>query len=144
MACQWCAVTGLTNADADLIGRRSVERDSWNDLATADTPEFLNSKAGEILSTSPQQTPCFFGYIYCTCGRVSTPHRINLPARGIYAPAQDGWPGQCKTPVGNHGCLTHRQEHGTRQLPLWPVVDSSCCLRLASAPPWVRLPPLIH
>jgi hypothetical protein len=38
---------------------------SWNDLATADTPEFLNyyyySKAGEILSTSPNQyTPSFF------------------------------------------------------------------------------------
>jgi hypothetical protein len=28
--------------------------DSRNDLATADTPELLNSKAGEILSTSPQ------------------------------------------------------------------------------------------
>jgi hypothetical protein len=24
--------------------------------------------------------------------------------------------------------------------PLWPVVVSSCCLRLASAPPWERLP----
>jgi hypothetical protein len=60
MACQWYAVTGLTNVDADLIGRRSVERDSWNDLATAGTPEFLNSKAGEILSTSPQHTPSFF------------------------------------------------------------------------------------
>ena len=36
MACQWCTVTGLTNVDADLIGRRSVERDSWNDLAPGD------------------------------------------------------------------------------------------------------------
>jgi hypothetical protein len=60
MACQWYAVTGLTNADADLIGRRSVERGSWNDLTTAGTPEFLNSKAGEILSKNPQQTPSFF------------------------------------------------------------------------------------
>jgi hypothetical protein len=60
MACQWYAVTGLTDVDADLIGRWSAERDSWNDLTTADTPEFLNSKAGEILSTSPQHTPSFF------------------------------------------------------------------------------------
>jgi hypothetical protein len=62
---------------------------SWNDLATAGTPEFLNSKAGEILSTGPNTLQVFF-YIYCTCGRVSTPYRINLPARDIYAPAQDG------------------------------------------------------
>jgi hypothetical protein len=64
MACQWHAVTGLTNADADLIGRRSAERYSWNDLATAGTPKFFNSKAGEILSTSPQIHPkSFFLYI---------------------------------------------------------------------------------
>jgi hypothetical protein len=63
-------VTGLTNADADLSTAVEVlsERGSWNDLATADTPpdmpEFLNSKAGEILSTGPQYTlhpkPLFF------------------------------------------------------------------------------------
>jgi hypothetical protein len=40
--------------------------------------------------------------------------------------------------------LTHRQKHGTRQLPLWPVVVSSRCLRLASAPPWEHHPPLIR
>jgi hypothetical protein len=44
---KWYAVTGLTNVDANLICRRGVERDSWNDLATAGTPECLNSKAGE-------------------------------------------------------------------------------------------------
>jgi hypothetical protein len=33
MACRWYAVTGLINVDADLIGCRSVERDSWNDLS---------------------------------------------------------------------------------------------------------------
>jgi hypothetical protein len=38
------------------------------------------------------------------------------------------------------GVSTHRQEHGTRQLPLWRVVVSSRYLRLASAPPWERLP----
>jgi hypothetical protein len=38
------------------------------------------------------------------------------------------------------GVPTHRQEHGTRQLPLWRVAGSSRCLRLASAPPWERLP----
>jgi hypothetical protein len=43
-------------------------------------------------------------------------------------------------PVGNHGCLTRRQEHETRQLPLWRVVDSSRCSRLASAPPWEHQP----
>jgi hypothetical protein len=90
MACQWYAVTGSTNADADLIGRRSVERGSWNDLTTADTPEFLNSKAGEILPTSPQHTPSFFLHTSYMRYRVSTPYRINLPARNIYAPAQDG------------------------------------------------------
>jgi hypothetical protein len=63
--------------------------DSWDDLTTAGTPEFLNSKAGEILSTSPNTLQAFF-YIHRTCGRVSTPYRINLPARDIYAPAQDG------------------------------------------------------
>jgi hypothetical protein len=64
MACQWdaYAVTGLTNVDADLIGRRSrsAERGSWDDLTAVGTPEVLNSKAGEILSTSPQQTPSLF------------------------------------------------------------------------------------
>jgi hypothetical protein len=95
------------------------------------------------LSTSPQCTPNFF-YIHRTCGGVSAPYRINLPARDIYAPAQDGSPRKCKTPVGNHGCLTHRQEqHGTRQLPLWRVAVSSRCLRLASAPPWEHLLPEI-
>jgi hypothetical protein len=65
--------------------------DSWNGLATAGTPEFLNSKAGEILSTSPQHTPSFF-YIHRTCGRASTPYRNNFPARDSYAPAQrTGW-----------------------------------------------------
>jgi hypothetical protein len=29
-----------------------------------------------------------------------------------------------------------RQEHETRQLPVWPVVDSLRCSRLTSAPPW--------
>jgi hypothetical protein len=33
---------------------------SWDDLTTAGTPEFLYSKAGEILSTSPQHTTSFF------------------------------------------------------------------------------------
>jgi hypothetical protein len=33
------------------------------------------------------------------------------------------------------GVSTRRQEHRARQLPLWPVVDSSRCLHLASAPP---------
>jgi hypothetical protein len=63
--------------------RRSVERDSWNDLTTAGTPEFLNSKAGEILSKSPQQTPSFFFSTYiahAVCGRASTLHRILVTA----------------------------------------------------------------
>jgi hypothetical protein len=42
--------------------------------------------------------------------------------------------------VATTGVSTHRQEHGTRQLPLWPVGVSSRCLRLASAPPWEHLP----
>jgi hypothetical protein len=37
---------------------------SWNDLTTAGTPEFLNSKAGEVLSTSPQHTSSFFVLFY--------------------------------------------------------------------------------
>jgi hypothetical protein len=54
---------------ADMIYRHGRARKnfmvgSWNDLATAGASEFLNSKAGEILSTSPQHTPSFlFTYI---------------------------------------------------------------------------------
>jgi hypothetical protein len=111
-ACQWHAVTGLTNADADLIGRRSAERgDSWNDLTTAGTPEFLNSKqGGRDFVEEPPIHPKLFFYIHCTCGRASTPYRINLFARGIYAPtAQDGWPvGMCA------------------KLPLWQLRGISC------------------
>jgi hypothetical protein len=86
--CQWHAVTGLTNADADLIAVEVLSGASWTDLATAGTPEFLNSKAGKVLLTSPhkQYTPRFF--LHRTCGRVSTPYRIHLFARKIYAPAQ--------------------------------------------------------
>jgi hypothetical protein len=87
--CQWHAVTGLTSVDADLIAvERSVERGSWNDLATAGRPGFLNSKAGEALSTSPRYMPRFF--LHRTCGRVSTPYCIDFFAREIYAPAQGG------------------------------------------------------
>jgi hypothetical protein len=61
MACQWYAVTGRhprnTRACSFKIQAMIC---SWNDLTTAGTPEFLNSKAGEILSTSPQHTPSFF------------------------------------------------------------------------------------
>jgi hypothetical protein len=35
-----------------------------------------------------------------------------------------------QTPVGNHGCLTHRQEHGTRQL---PFVAGRCLLALLAS-----------
>jgi hypothetical protein len=145
MACQWYAVTSLTNADADLIGRRSVERGSWNDLTTAaDTPEFLNSKAGEILSTSPQQTPSFF-FTYAVHAVGYRPHTALtcLPGKFMHPHRMDDR-GSVKRLWATTGVSTHRQEHGTRQLPLWPVVDSSRCLRLASAPPWERLPPLIH
>jgi hypothetical protein len=89
-ACQWHAVTSRhprTTRACSLKTQAMIG--SWNDLATAGASEFLNSKAGEILSTSPQHTPSFF-YIYRTCGRASTPYRINLPARDIYAPASDG------------------------------------------------------
>jgi hypothetical protein len=43
-----------TQATPELRSVKTQGADSWNDLATAGTPEFLNSKAGEILSTSPQ------------------------------------------------------------------------------------------
>ena len=90
---QWYAVTSRHPRNTRACSFKiQALIDSWNDLTTADTPGFLNSKAGEILSTSPQQTPSskFFCYIHRACGRVSTPYRINLPARDIYAPAQDG------------------------------------------------------
>jgi hypothetical protein len=94
---------------------------SWDDLTTAGTPEFLNSKAGEILSKSPNKLQAFF-YIYCTHGRASTPYRIGLSARDIYAPAQDGWPGgKRKTAVGNHGCF-NTQARG-RDTPVALVAD---------------------
>jgi hypothetical protein len=120
---------------------------SWNDLTTAERHTRVSQLEGRrgFLSTSPQQTLSFFStHIAHAVGHRPHTALTCLAARDIYAPAQDGWPGQCKTPVGNHGCLTHRKRHGTRQLPLWPVVDSSRCLRLASAPPWEHLPPLIH
>jgi hypothetical protein len=47
------------------LGHCSVKTqgiDSWNDLTTAGTPEFLNSKAGDILSTSPNTLQAFFLY----------------------------------------------------------------------------------
>jgi hypothetical protein len=55
MACQWYAVTGRhpRSTRACSFTTQAVI-DSWNDLTTAGTPEFHNSKAGEILSTSPQ------------------------------------------------------------------------------------------
>jgi hypothetical protein len=68
-----------TQGTLELRSVKTQGADSWNDLATAGTPEFLNSKAGEILSTSPTQyTPSFFFYIHRTyaihtCGRVSAP-----------------------------------------------------------------------
>jgi hypothetical protein len=44
----------------ELRSVKTQRLDSWNDLATAGTPDFLNSEAGEILSTSPQaHTPSF-------------------------------------------------------------------------------------
>jgi hypothetical protein len=66
------------------------------------------------------------------------PHALTHPARH-----PSTWPvrGSAKHLWATTGVSTHRQEHGTRQLPLWPVVGSSRCLRLASAPPWERLPP---
>jgi hypothetical protein len=80
---------------------------------TAGAPEFLvlNSKAGEILSKSPQYTPSFFFvYIHCTCGRALTPYRINLFARDIYAPAcrrMDDRGSVKHLCLGNQGCLTY-------------------------------------
>jgi hypothetical protein len=67
----------------------------------------------------------------CLPGKFMHPHRMD--DRGS---AKHLW--------ATTGVSTHRQEHETRQLPLLPVVDSSRCLRLASAPPWERHPPLIR
>jgi hypothetical protein len=68
-AYQWYAVTSRhprsTRACSFTSFKTQAVLDSWNDLTTAGTPEFLNSKAGEILSTSPQHTPSFF-YIHRT------------------------------------------------------------------------------
>jgi hypothetical protein len=62
MACQWYAVTGFINVDADLIGRRSAERDSWNGLATADCRHTRVSQleGGRDFVDEPQCTPSFF------------------------------------------------------------------------------------
>jgi hypothetical protein len=65
--------------------------DSWNDLTTAGTPEFINSKAGEILSKSPQQTPSFFfTHIVHAVGHRPHTALTCLPGILLYAPAQDG------------------------------------------------------
>jgi hypothetical protein len=52
--CQWYAVIGRRPRSTRACSFKiQAVLDSRNDLATAGTPEFLNSKAGEILSTSP-------------------------------------------------------------------------------------------
>jgi hypothetical protein len=120
--------------------------DSWDDLATTGTPEFLNSKAGEILSTSqpPINSEPFFTYIVHAVGH--RPHTVLacLPGKFMHPHRMDDR-GSVKHLWATTGVSTHsRQEHGTRQLPLWPVVGSSRCLRLTAAPPWERHPPLIR
>jgi hypothetical protein len=54
-------VTGLTNVDADLIGRRSVERDSWDDLTTTggiyQTANWGLRRPMPLLGGSPRAPP---------------------------------------------------------------------------------------
>jgi hypothetical protein len=56
--CQWYAVTSRhpRNTRACSFKTQAV-LDSWNDLTTADTPEFLNSKAGETLYFVDERPP---------------------------------------------------------------------------------------
>jgi hypothetical protein len=78
-------IDGRTDLTTHTQAKKAI--DSQNDLATAGTPEFLNSKAGEILSTRSPMNSKLFLYRCRTRGRVSTPYRISLSARDIYAPA---------------------------------------------------------
>jgi hypothetical protein len=90
LACSYSKIVGLFLPKLGFGCLVSAERDSWNDLTTAGTPEFLNSKAREIFVDDPPIHSKLFFYICRTCGGVSTPYRINLFAREICAPAQDG------------------------------------------------------
>jgi hypothetical protein len=78
--CQWYAVTCLVLYRRGLA-RRNFIQDSWNDLATTGTPEFLNSKAGEILSTSPAYIVHAVGHrphaaLTCLPVKFMHPHRM--------------------------------------------------------------------
>jgi hypothetical protein len=141
-------VAGTTGCEL-LLRRRSDPKGVQIDpgqldpqVLTYQTPEFLNSKAGEnFVDEPPTNSKLFFTYIVHAVGY--RPHTASTCLPGIFMHPHrmdDRGSVKCKTPGGNHGCLTHRQEHGTRQLPLWRVVVSSRCLRLASAPPWERPP----
>jgi hypothetical protein len=86
----------------------------------------------------------FFTYIAHAVGHRPAPYRINsLTACQGYLCTRTGWMtgwGSAKHLWATTGVSTHRQGCGTRQLPLWRVVVSSRCSRLASAPLWERLP----
>jgi hypothetical protein len=99
-------------------------------------PSFSTRRRERFCRQAPNTLRAFFTYIVHAAGHRPHTAITFLPGTFMHPhSAQDGWPGQCKTPVGNHGCLTHRQKHETRQLPLWRVVGTSRCLRLVSAPP---------
>jgi hypothetical protein len=70
------------------------------------------------------------------------PHTALACLPDIYLCTCTGWMtrARAKHLWATTGISTHRQEHLARQLPLWLVVDSSRCSRLALAPPWERLP----
>jgi hypothetical protein len=102
---------------------------------TYQTPEFLNSKAGEFLSTSSRINPKLFPHKYMVHAVGHRPHTALACLPGIYLCTRTGWVimvdgGSVKHLWATTGVSTHRQEARAR------VVGSSRCSRLASAPPW--------
>jgi hypothetical protein len=147
-ACQWHAVTGRHPRSTRACSFKiQAMIDSWNDLATAGTPE--QSRVSQLeggrdfVDEPPINSKFFFTYIVHAVGYRPHTALTCLPGTSMHPHRMDDR-GSAKHLWATTGVSTHRQEHGTRQLPLWRVVDSSRCLRLASAPPWERLPPLIH
>jgi hypothetical protein len=107
---------------------------------TAEThPSFSTRRRERFCRRAPNKLQAFFTCIAHAVGH--RPHTALTCLQGIFMHSHRmDYRGSVKHLWATTGVSTHRQEHGTRQLPLWRVVVSSRCLRLASAPPWERHP----
>jgi hypothetical protein len=104
-------------------------------------PSFSTRRRERFCRRAPNKLRAFFTHIAHAVGH--RPHTALTCLPGIYLCTRTGWmTGEVLITCGQPRAFQHTdmQEHGTRQLPLWPVAGSSRCLRLTSAPPWERLP----